>query len=193
MTSARDVLMRSDPPCGIASRAFSAMFRIAASSVAASTRAIRRPARIVGRDAIVAPIVRPNIRTIAVTSALMSTGWGSGAGAARTPAAGWSDPCRAASPCMIESIISSTWASRRFFGQVMPQQLDVAEDHREDVVEVVRDAAGELPDRFHLLRPEQRFPRLVQRFVRRLQLRDVVRDAEEPEDAGRPGRDRRPW
>ena len=35
------------------------------------------------------------------------------------------------------------------------QHFDVAEDDHEDVVEVVRDAAGELADRFHLLRLAQ--------------------------------------
>ena len=50
--------------------------------------------------------------------------------------------------------------------QVNAQQLEVAEDDGQDVVEVVRDAAGELADGFHLLRPEQRFARLLQRFVR---------------------------
>ena len=42
-------------------------------------------------------------------------------------------------------------------------QLAVAEDHGEQVVEVVRDAAGQLPDRFHLLRlPQLRFERPLQ-------------------------------
>ena len=40
----------------------------------------------------------------------------------------------------------------RSVGDCVGQDLDRAGDDREDVVEVVRDAAGELPDRFHLLR-----------------------------------------
>ena len=36
------------------------------------------------------------------------------------------------------------------------EQLEVPEDRGEEIVEVVRDAAGELPDRLHLLRLAQR-------------------------------------
>ena len=57
-------------------------------------------------------------------------------------------------------MISSAYGS---FGRYALQQLDVAEDDREDVVEVVRDAAGQLADRFHLLRAEQRLARLLER------------------------------
>ena len=70
----------------------------------------------------------------------------------------------------------------RVAGKMQPQELDVAEDDRQDVVEVVRDAAGQLADGFHLLRPEQRFLRLLQRLVRALQLGDVVRDAVDAEN-----------
>ena len=70
----------------------------------------------------------------------------------------------------------------RIVRQIRSQQLDVAEDDREDVVEVVRDAAGQLADGFHLLRSEQRFARLLQRLVRLLQLGDVVRDAVEAQN-----------
>ena len=62
------------------------------------------------------------------------------------------------------------------------QQIDVAENHGEDVVEVVRDAARQLADGFHLLRAKQRFARLFERFVRLLQLGDVVRDAIDADD-----------
>ena len=41
---------------------------------------------------------------------------------------------------------------RVFLGQRFEHELPVAGDHREHVVEVVRDATGEEPDRFHLLR-----------------------------------------
>lgn len=42
--------------------------------------------------------------------------------------------------------------------------------------------AGELPDRFHLLRPEQRLARLLERILRGSQFGDVVRDALDAED-----------
>ena len=70
--------------------------------------------------------------------------------------------------------------------QVRAQQLDVAEDDREDVVEIVRDAAGELSDGFHLLRSKERLARLLDRFLRAPQLGDVVRDAEEAENPAAP-------
>ena len=47
----------------------------------------------------------------------------------------------------------------------------------------MRDAAGQLADRFHLLRAEQRFLRALERLVRLAQLGDVVRDAVDAEDA----------
>ena len=40
-------------------------------------------------------------------------------------------------------------------GDVADQQLEVAADDLQHVIEVVRNAAGELPDRFHLLRLAQ--------------------------------------
>ena len=43
--------------------------------------------------------------------------------------------------------------------QALAQQLEVAEHGRQQVVEVVRDAAGELADRLHLLRLAEAPPR----------------------------------
>ena len=37
-------------------------------------------------------------------------------------------------------------------GETAPQRLDIARDDREQIVEIMRDAAGELADRLHLLR-----------------------------------------
>ena len=53
----------------------------------------------------------------------------------------------------------STSARDRIVGrELLEQQVGVAEDRGEQVVEVVRDAAGEPADRFHLLRlPELLF------------------------------------
>jgi hypothetical protein len=44
---------------------------------------------------------------------------------------------------------------RRIMLDAVGQDLDRAGDHGEHVVEVMGDAAGQLPDRFHLLRLEQ--------------------------------------
>ena len=43
------------------------------------------------------------------------------------------------------------------------EQLRIADDHGEQVVEVVRDAAGELADGFHLLRLDEAAPRAASR------------------------------
>ena len=40
-------------------------------------------------------------------------------------------------------------------GEPVAQQVNVSEDNRQQVVEIVRDSPGELPDRFHLLRLDQ--------------------------------------
>ena len=70
--------------------------------------------------------------------------------------------------------------------QVRAQQFDVADDHGQDVVEIVRDAAGQLADRFHLLRTEQRLARLLECLPRLTQFGDVVRDAEHADDFALP-------
>ena len=62
------------------------------------------------------------------------------------------------------------------------EQLDVAENHGKNVVEVVREAAGELADRLHLLRLKQRLACLLERLMGEPQFGDVVRDAVEAED-----------
>ena len=61
---------------------------------------------------------------------------------------------------------------RRRFGDAALEQLQVADHDAEQIVEVVRDAAGELADRFHLLRLQQpRFEALL--------LGEIVDDREE--------------
>ncbi len=59
---------------------------------------------------------------------------------------------RSAPRSAASSIILAIAASCGRSGDCVRQDLDRAGDDGEDVVEVVRDAAGELPDRFHLLR-----------------------------------------
>ncbi len=58
--------------------------------------------------------------------------------------------------------------------EAIEHQLAVAVDHREQVVEVVRDAAGQPADRFHLLR-------LTELLLQPLQLRHVARHADQPD------------
>ena len=42
-------------------------------------------------------------------------------------------------------------------GHILAQQIEVADDDREQIVEIVSDAAGQIADRFHLLR----LPKLI--------------------------------
>ncbi len=49
----------------------------------------------------------------------------------------------------------------RIVGQALAQQIEVAHHSHQKIVEVMRDAAGELADRLHLLRLTQLFLRLL--------------------------------
>ena len=51
--------------------------------------------------------------------------------------------------------IGKPYQARGIIGQAARQQFDIAADHREVVVEVVRDAAGQPAHRLHLLRVAQ--------------------------------------
>src|SRR5438876_10580026 len=66
-------------------------------------------------------------------------------------------------------------AARVTGGQVFEQQVDVARDRGEDVVEVVRDAAGQPAHRFHLLR-------LAQLLLEQHALGRVAADAENTDE-----------
>ena len=68
---------------------------------------------------------------------------------------------------------------RRVLGQVPLQDLQVADHHLEQVVEVVRDAAGELAHRLHLLRLPELLLRRLQLRLARLVGGDVAGDAVE--------------
>ena len=61
-----------------------------------------------------------------------------------------------------QALLQDRAASRR----EQLQQLHIAADNMQDVIEVVRDAAGELADRLQLLRMMQRAARFLQRWQR---------------------------
>ena len=62
-------------------------------------------------------------------------------------------------------------------GQLVDQEMRIAQDRRQQVVEVMGDPAGEPSDRLHLLRlPQLRFERVLRA--------DVGRDAEQPAPGG---------
>ena len=60
---------------------------------------------------------------------------------------------RAAAPAM--ALLDAAADTRVGLGQAPLQHFEIADDHGEQVVEVVRDAAGQLADRFHFLRVTQ--------------------------------------
>jgi hypothetical protein len=62
------------------------------------------------------------------------------------------------------------------FAALHRQHFQAARQHRQQVVEVVRDAAGELADRFHLLRLVERGVGGLQRVGDALLLGQVARD-----------------
>ena len=73
-------------------------------------------------------------------------------------------------------LISVTSNRRGRASHSREQQLGVADDRRQEVVEVVGDPAGELPDRLHLLR----LPKLV---LQALPLGDVAQVRQKVEAA----------
>jgi len=48
----------------------------------------------------------------------------------------------------------------------LPRQIQAADDHRQQIVEIMRDAASQLADRVHLLRLDDGVARFVQRALR---------------------------
>ena len=66
--------------------------------------------------------------------------------------------------------------------EILPRQFDVADDRAEDVVEVVRDAAGERAEGLHLLRLAQRRLQPLPRRLGVLQVLDVHEDADQAEE-----------
>src|SRR4029078_3879354 len=60
--------------------------------------------------------------------------------------------------------------------QALAHQFETAEHDHQQIVEIVRDAAGELPDGVHLLRLQQRLACLLEVLLRFHALRDVARD-----------------
>ena len=63
---------------------------------------------------------------------------------------------------------------RRAIGRFLEEHFAVGEDAGQDIVEVVRDAAGEPPDRFHLLRLAQPLLEPLALGLRELALGDIA-------------------
>ena len=158
------VPMVSRPPPGIASRAFTTRLVSADSSCAGSTRTGQRPLAVDSSISMCSPSVRSSSLVMPATRSLRST-------------------ClrlqRLAARERQQAAIEIGAAQRRAqrlvdgFGRVgipadlLAQQVEIADDDGEQVVEVVRQAAGELPDRLHLLA-------LAQLLLQQLAVRDVL-------------------
>ncbi len=162
-TSTLAVSIVSAPPPGIASRALAARLRITRSiwarsaSIGARSGASRMP------TLTSSPMIRCSIVSMPSTIALRSSTFGCSTWR-RLKASSW-------------CVSAAAWSaareiSRRLLAAVaLAEDLGVAGDHRQQVVEVVRDAARQAPDRLHLLGVRE--PPLEP-----LALADVVREHE---------------
>ena len=139
------------PPSGIASRAFRHRFRIASSISPASTSTGQTSGSKFIWTSMWPPSEPSSISRMPLRWAAMSIDSGL-TGRRRENA----------SRCRVRPVPRAT--ARRMpsktrgaaGGDVALEQLQAAREHREQVVEVVRDAAGQLAERFHLLRLPQR-------------------------------------
>ena len=68
------------------------------------------------------------------------------------------------------------------------QKFETALNGHQQIVEIVRDPAGEMPDGLHLLRLDQRLAGLIQRVLRVHALGDVARDLGKAEQRCHQGR-----
>ena len=78
---------------------------------------------------------------------------------------------RAALGARAACVLDQRWQSRGSSAWRLRSSSRLLDDHRQQVVEVVGDAAGELADRLHLLRLEQGRAGLFQRLLRLLAAR----------------------
>ena len=144
----------SVPPPGIASRALTARFMMTCSIWPGSAcTGARLGSRGGARVDMSSPIRRRSIGPVLATTSFRSSTCGCST-CWRLNASSWRVSAGRAS--------AARWISSRrrcsvgiVRGQLVEQQLGVAVDDREQVVEVVRDAAGQPADRFHLLRLAQ--------------------------------------
>ncbi|MNN03379.1 hypothetical protein D3C81_1160670 [compost metagenome] len=67
-------------------------------------------------------------------------------------------------------------ADFRIVAHALLHDLEVTENHRQQIIEVMGDATGELADGLHLLRLEQRFTGFLQRLLRLVGFGDVAGD-----------------
>ena len=109
----------------------------------------------------------------------MSTGSGLSSWRRAKASIRWVSAAPRCAPCIALSIRAG---SCRVVRQALAHQFEAAEHRRQEVVEVVRDAAGQLADRLHLLRLKQRFPGLFEGQLRLPPLGDVAGDLGEADE-----------
>ena len=149
--------MSIEPPSGIASRALIARLRIASSSWLASIRAGGRPSGISSRNATRGPSERSSRLTMPWISARRSTGTARKSCWRAKASRRWVSDAPRSAPC---SAPSTSRCRRGSSGQALAQQIEIAHHRHQQIVEIVRDAAGELADGLHLLRLPQLLLRL---------------------------------
>ena len=89
---------------------------------------------------------------------------------------------RGAAPRAAQRVLDQRLDPRIVAGAPL-DQLEAAHHGGQQIVEVVGDAAGQLADRFHLLRLEERLPGQLEFLLRAAALGDVARDLGEAEQA----------
>ena len=171
-TASRDVDSVSWPPAGIASRAFTARLMIACSICPGSPSTASSAARQLGlhrrrRRRAAAPAAARSPATVSLTSNTRGS-----SSCLRLKASSWRVTDAGAlggAPDFLD--VGARGMIRR---ELAERQLRVAGDRGQRVVQIVRDAAGEPADRFHLLR-------LPQLILEQPAVGDVLHGADHPQ------------
>ena len=85
----------------------------------------------------------------------------------------------------LQGVVEQSGDARIVIGHVAAQQIEAAQHDGQQIVEVVRHAAGQLADRLDLLRVHQRLARAVEGELRLAALGDVARDLGEADQPAR--------
>ena len=150
----------SRPPPSVASLALIARFRIAASNCAGSSLHGQPPSPSSSRSSIVSPIARWISDAKSVIAALMSTIRAS-SGSCRDNSSNCRVSCAPRAKTALRRLDQPPQPVARHLGlgrgpRHAVEQVEIAADDRQQVVEIVRHPAGEPADGFHLLALPQR-------------------------------------
>ena len=169
-------LILSLPPSGIASRALKARLSSASSSAPGRRRQARHRSEVSMHQLDVAcRSERPDQRRhVGQDSRRRSIAAGSRAAGARAKAS--SCLVRPAPRCAESADAVEHAPEPLRVAEIAAARGRSAEDHGQQIVEIVRDAAGQLAERLHLLRLEQLLARVLQPMLRFPLLGDVAGD-----------------